>query len=132
MKLGRLRSVHGTYFHHLFLLKRLVGKINLFSPDHVSLLVHRTFNISIPRHHIPSDVWEFAYGPAENDPEFGPKASAVEDDVDMESNTTDQPAETTAEDEGPDSIGRWIHHSTSETMGGQDGFVEFTVVGYGI
>jgi hypothetical protein len=27
--------------------------------------------VSIPRHHIPADQWEFEYGPAENDPEFG-------------------------------------------------------------
>ena len=26
-------------------------------------------NASIPRHHIPSESWEFEYGPAENDPE---------------------------------------------------------------
>ncbi|KAG6816968.1 hypothetical protein H0H87_001283 [Tephrocybe sp. NHM501043] len=53
----------------------LVGKVNLCSPDHVSLLLHRTFNVSIPRHHIPKDEWEFEYGPAENDPEFGPEAN---------------------------------------------------------
>ncbi|KAF8894143.1 hypothetical protein BD779DRAFT_1505440 [Infundibulicybe gibba] len=55
----------------------LAGKINLCSPDHISLLLHRTFNISIPRHHIPEDRWEFIYGPAENDPEFGPDAQEV-------------------------------------------------------
>ena len=49
----------------------LAGKINLCSPDHISLLVHRTFNVSIPRHHITTDSYEFEYGPAENDPEFG-------------------------------------------------------------
>jgi hypothetical protein len=27
--------------------------------------------VSIPQHHIPADQWEFEYGQAENDPEFG-------------------------------------------------------------
>jgi hypothetical protein len=47
------------------------GKINLCSPDHISLLIHRTFNVSILRHHLPFEEYEFEYGPAENDPEFG-------------------------------------------------------------
>ncbi|KAJ7072417.1 hypothetical protein C8F01DRAFT_1103938 [Mycena amicta] len=40
---------------------KLTGKISLCSPDHVSLLLHRTFNVSIPRKHIPSE-WVFEPG----------------------------------------------------------------------
>ncbi|GLB37135.1 putative SHS2 domain found in N terminus of Rpb7p/Rpc25p/MJ0397 [Lyophyllum shimeji] len=98
---------------------KLVGKVNLCSPDHVSLLLHRTFNVSIPRHHIPKGEWEFEYGPAENDPEFGPEASA-EADVTEEG--------TTGQAEGGGG-GKWVHHSTNEKLGGSDGYLEFTVIG---
>ncbi|KIM69314.1 hypothetical protein SCLCIDRAFT_104057 [Scleroderma citrinum Foug A] len=95
---------------------KLVGKINLCSPDHVSLLVHRIFNVSIPRHHIPQDQWTFEYGPAENDPEFGAGR-----------------AEAQGHDETPnasgDSSGQWAHHLTGEKLGSPDGYLEFTVIG---
>ncbi len=99
-----------------------VGKVNLCSPDHISLLVHRTFNVSIPRHHIPADQWEFEYGPAENDPEFGMDA-----DVEVEGAEED----TTATQETEDS-GRWVHKLTGAKLGGADGHLELTVVGYEI
>lgn len=94
-----------------------VGKVNLCSPDHVALLVHRTFNVSIPRHHIPSDQWEFEYGPAENDPEFSAEvAPDIADDAGSGANV--------------ESGGRWVHGITAAKLGGEDGYVEFTVVGY--
>ena len=93
--------------------------MNLCSPDHISLLVHRTFNVSIPRHHIPVEQWDFEYGPAENDPEFGATARGEE---------------ALAEDAGSaevvvDSGGRWIHKVTGTKLGGEKGDLEFTVVG---
>ncbi|KAF9263441.1 hypothetical protein L218DRAFT_973215 [Marasmius fiardii PR-910] len=91
---------------------KLVGKINLCSPDHISLLVHKTFNVSIPRHHIPTDQCAFEYGPAENDPEFG--ADAQEEGVEKETQN---------------SGGRWINKSTDVRLGEPDGRLEFTVVG---
>ncbi|TFY65227.1 hypothetical protein EVJ58_g2109 [Rhodofomes roseus] len=96
---------------------KLVGKVNLCSPDHVALLVHRTFNVSIPRHHIPTDQWEFEYGPAENDPEFGaePAQDAIND--------------TNGGAASMDSGGRWVHSTTMSKLGEEDGFIEFTVVG---
>ena len=66
--------------------------------------MHRTFNVSIPRHHITTDSYEFEYGPAENDPEFAPEADA-------------------------ESEGRWVDRATGERLGGDDGAVEFTVTG---
>ena len=98
------------------------GKINLSSPDHISLLVHRTFNVSIPRHHITTDSYEFEYGPAENDPEFGAgqdgaaEGGAAEADADAEGRI--------------DGGGRWVHKSTGTRLGDPDGTLEFTVVGY--
>ncbi|KAF9051047.1 hypothetical protein BDZ89DRAFT_1098578 [Hymenopellis radicata] len=81
----------------------LEGRISVCSPDHISILVQRTFNVSIPRHHIPLD-WEFEYGPADNDPEFGP---------DDEQNG-----------------GRWVHKTTREPMGKDTArYLQFTVIG---
>ncbi|ESK88455.1 dna-directed rna polymerase i complex subunit rpa43 [Moniliophthora roreri MCA 2997] len=97
---------------------KLEGKINLCSPDHISLLVHKTFNVSIPRHHIPTDSYVFEYGPAENDPEYGAGAQDIEGE-----------AGKTEESGGGGGGGRWIHHLTSSTLGAPDGTLEFTVIG---
>lgn len=103
-----------------------MAKVNLCSPDHVSLLLHRTFNVSIPRHHIPKGEWEFEYGPAENDPEFGPdendRAENSKDEAEGESSLTKQ--------ERDGGGGKWVHHLTNEKLGGAEGFLEFTVIGY--
>jgi len=102
---------------HIFVKHNVtVGKINLCSPDHISLLVHRTFNVSIPRHHIPADTWEFEYGPAENDPEFGLAAQEGDED-------DSQAVEHSS------SGGRWIHKVTGEVLDGSKGLLEFTVIG---
>lgn len=110
----------------------LDGKVNLCSPDHISLLVHRTFNVSIPRHHIPTDQWEFEYGPAENDPEFG-LTTVEESHVD---GVTEEPAVSTeiqeqgrVENENVEKGGRWVHKVTGDRLGGASGSLRFTVVG---
>ena len=91
-----------------------VGKVNLCSPDHISLLVHRTFNVSIPRRHIPLEDWEFEYGAAENDPEFGHEEGRdFQDD---------------AEEMNQDTAGKWVHRVTGESLASK--VVEFTVIGY--
>jgi len=80
--------------------------------------------VSIPRHHIPTDHWEFEYGPAENDPEFG----NVDDDMDADASTDPK-----ADDAGiagvTDQRGRWVHKVTGNLLGGKDRWLEFTVVG---
>jgi len=84
--------------------------------------VHRIFNVSIPRHHIPSDQWEFEYGPAENDPEFG---DVETDDVDV-----DTTAEVQGDDaQATDQRGRWVHRITGDRLGGKHRRLQFTVVG---
>ncbi|KAI1781592.1 hypothetical protein LXA43DRAFT_1055861 [Ganoderma leucocontextum] len=95
---------------------KLSGKINLCSPDHISLLVHRTFNVSIPRHHITTDSYEFEYGPAENDPEFG-----VAEDEKAEGERAQEDMEHGG--------GRWVHKITGTRLGDADSYLEFTVVG---
>jgi DNA-directed RNA polymerase I subunit RPA43 len=99
----------------------LDGRVTLSSPDHVSLLVHRTFNVSIPRHHIPADQWEFEYGPAENDPEFGGEDDRMDVDI-TDVNGDDEHA--------TDQRGRWVHKVTGDRVGGQDRWLRFTVVRY--
>lgn len=111
----------------------VAGRINLCSPDHISLLVHQTFNVSIPRHHIPTDIWEFEYGPAENDPEFGPLAIHGEKtDIQTPAMELDVPIGTPGDNtaaNGEEAAGIWIHKTTGDRLGGREGFLEFTVIG---
>ncbi|KAF7376075.1 DNA-directed RNA polymerase I subunit rpa43 [Mycena sanguinolenta] len=95
---------------------KLVGKINLCSPDHISLLLHRTFNVSIPRHHIPTDEWEFEHAPADADAAEANAASGDE-------------AEPPNESEENEEEGRWVHKITGKRLGGKDGYLEFAVIG---
>jgi len=67
--------------------------------------------VSIPRHHIPVDTWQFEHGPAENDPEYGPHVFG--------SNQNEM-----------DGQGRWRHSITGAILGGSDDYLEFIVVGY--
>ncbi|KAG2016009.1 hypothetical protein CC2G_009225 [Coprinopsis cinerea AmutBmut pab1-1] len=107
---------------------KMKGRIILSSPDHISLLVHRTFNVSIPRHHIPSDEWEFEYGPAENDPEFGADAADEEGQAEGETEGVKEGEEQPVKTEEA-STGKWVHRTTGERLGGTDKKVEFTVIG---
>lgn len=116
------------------LLRITAGKVNLCSPDHVSLLVHNVFNASIPRHHIPSESWEFEYGPAENDPEYAVEEPTVDDGlkdggVKMAEGTEQTPHEQDHPAASTSSGGRWVHNLTGDKIGGKSGYVEFTVIG---
>jgi len=110
------------------------GKVNLCSPDHVSLLVHSVFNASIPRHHIPSESWEFEYGPAENDPEGAIEGQTTENskggDVEMTEEAVQKPHEPERPEASTLSGGKWVHSLTGDMIGGRSGYVEFTVIGY--
>ncbi|KAJ7925219.1 hypothetical protein B0H13DRAFT_1975542 [Mycena leptocephala] len=89
---------------------KLVGKINLCSPDHISLLLHRTFNVSIPRHHIPTDEWEFEHELA---------------DVDSVDAASEADSPNDPDGEG----GKWVHKITGKRLGGKNGYLEFVVIG---
>ncbi|CAK5281498.1 unnamed protein product [Mycena citricolor] len=97
---------------------KLVGKINLSSPDHVSLLLHRTFNVSIPRHHIPADDWEFEQGPSEDDP---PEDASNEE--------VDEAADENAEERV---TGRWVRKDSGQKLGAESRYLEFTVIGLAV
>ena len=149
------------YYYHP-LLPYAAGRIKLCSPDHIAILIHRTFNVSIPRHHIPTDNWEFEYGtleeeeetPNSNDPNTATTDSQENQNPNDEEsgnsksvrfdNTTDtgssDPTEAvvdkdkdSTEDElGEPSLGYWVHKVTGEKLGDKNGQLEFTVIGYRI
>ncbi len=87
----------------------------------------QTFNVSIPRHHIETEIWEFQYGPAENDPEHGPFAVEKEEDVNGDAMLID----ATRSDGDEETVvgGEWSHHLTGEKLGGTEGILHFTVIG---
>lgn len=126
-RIGSRMSEFPEYFMSIQALIRTFeeGRIILSSPDHISLLVHRTFNVSIPRHHIPPKLWEFEYGPAENDPEFGQE---VEEQEEGEGGEDKEEGEGNSKTEEA-STGKWVHRSTGERLGGTDRKLEFTVIG---
>ncbi|KAH9007965.1 hypothetical protein EDB83DRAFT_2212827 [Lactarius deliciosus] len=100
----------------------LYGRVTLSSPDHISLLVHRTFNVSIPRHHIPTDQWEFEYGPVEDNPEFRGADDVIDVDITTDAHGDDVQA--------ADQRGHWVHKVTGDRLGGKDRWLQFTVVGF--
>jgi DNA-directed RNA polymerase I subunit RPA43 len=95
------------------------GRINLCSPDHISLLVHRTFNVSILHQHLPFEEYEFEYGPVENDPEFGVRVASE----------ATPPGLGMEEDQGVRDPGRWVHRKSGVPLGGIERAIEFTIIG---
>jgi DNA-directed RNA polymerase I subunit RPA43 len=93
------------------------------------------FNASVPRHHIPSESWEFEYGPAENDPEVAleEEPTTREDpsggDVEMAEGVEQTPDKSDHPEASTSSGGRWVHNMTGDMVGGKSGYVEFTVIG---
>ena len=77
--------------------------------------------MSIPRHHIPTESYEFEYGPAENDPEYGT--------VHQKETGGEGADGEAAQEEQVESGGRWVHALTGTKLGEADGHLEFTVVG---
>ena len=93
--------------------------------------MHRTFNVSIPRHHIPKAQWVFEYGPAENDPEYGAGARGGDEaDITMQESEGDVVPGEDAEAPTPEeSGGRWVDALTGLPLGGKTGTLDFTVIG---
>jgi hypothetical protein len=89
----------------------LDGTHSLSSPSHISLLFSKTFNISIPLQHIPTDTLEFEH-------------TAPEDDADLDSED-----ELDLNDTGVDEVGRWKRKSDGKLLGEGGKGVKFTVIG---
>ncbi|KAG8919138.1 hypothetical protein FRC00_011700, partial [Tulasnella sp. 408] len=111
------------------------GQVILFSPDHIALLVNRTFNVSIPARHIPDDEYEFDYQPNEL---YGPingvggRSGMVPEETDGDEtlkDSTQSQHEPEVDDPQIDAMGKWVKCDTRERVGGSNLMVEFTVVG---
>ncbi|WVR03528.1 hypothetical protein IAU60_000520 [Kwoniella sp. DSM 27419] len=97
--------------------QKLYGTHSLSSPSHLSLLFSKTFNVSIPLQHIPTDLYEFEH--------------------------TDEAADSDSEDEGEDEdevggfgidggveeVGRWKEKATGKALGEAGKGIKFTVIG---
>jgi hypothetical protein len=97
----------------------------------MSLLVHRTFNVSIPTSHIPQlqegredgstgeETFQFVFGAAK---------TAQEEDQEMVDGEGDVISYALPEEEK----GNWVSSWTGHPISGSDGSrsVEFTVIGY--
>ncbi|WWC58225.1 uncharacterized protein I303_100763 [Kwoniella dejecticola CBS 10117] len=93
--------------------QKLYGTHSLSSPSHLSLLFSKTFNVSIPLHHIPTDLYEFEH--------------------------TDEAADSDSEDEEEEGfilgngivedVGRWKEKSTGKSLGDGGKGIKFTVIG---
>jgi len=94
------------------------GRISLCSPDHISLLVHHTFNISIPRHHIPVEEYDFIWATPDNAP-------PLDDETEPAPAAEDLPLQQLSKD-----VDHWAHRETGDLIGDEDGCLEFTVIGY--
>lgn len=89
------------------------GTHSLSSPSHISLLVNRTFNVSIPLQHIPLDVYAFeATDEADSD------ASSDEDGDALGLGTGEV-----------EEVGRWRNTKTGKLLGEDGANVKFTVIG---
>ncbi|GAA5961189.1 hypothetical protein JCM8115_005861 [Rhodotorula mucilaginosa] len=137
---------------------KLVGTLTLASASHVSLLLHNLFNASIPVSHIPTDTWEWdpdfpvppvvlerrnaalplkqvvsdvvekANEAAKIDEEEGGGAGAATEELEK---TAEEQEEAAKEEEEAEFAERgwWVHRKSREPLGGQDGRLEFTLVG---
>lgn len=116
----------------LTILKLSAAKVKISSTDHIGLLAHDVFNVSIPKHHIPSSEFVFQHGPAENDPTFGSAAAAW--GAAPSPNALGGAASGLGSGawgvEGEDAaVGIWVGADGGQVLGGESGIVEFTVVG---
>lgn len=135
-----------------------VGTLTLASASHVSLLLHNLFNASIPVSHIPTDTWEWdpdfpvppvvlerrnaalplkqvvsdvvekANEAAKVDEEEGRGADAANEELEKVVEDQEEAAKEEEEAEFAER-GWWVHRKSREPLGGQDGRLEFTLVG---
>lgn len=96
------------------------GTHSLSSPSHLSLLLNKTFNISIPLQHIPLDQYEFeATDPADEE---------EQDSEDEDDDEADFGGFGMAK--GVEEVGRWKVKSTGKLVGEGGKGIKFTVIGY--
>lgn len=95
----------------------LRGTVRLCGPDHVGLILHETFNCSVPRWGLDEGLWEFVQGHNDGGEDgWGNDASGWGN----EGSSGQWLGET----------GWWNERRTGARLGGNEGRVDFTVVGY--
>jgi len=103
---------------------KLVGTHSLSSPSHISLLLYKTFNVSIPISHIPTEHYEF-------DHSIGTKKltrSGTPSTVDSEDSDSELDDDEEEGGEHSQDLGRWVDKRTGRVVGDDDEGVMFTVV----
>ncbi|KAK8845505.1 hypothetical protein IAR55_006218 [Kwoniella newhampshirensis] len=91
--------------------QKLYGTHSLSSPSHLSLLFSKTFNVSIPLQHIPTDLYEFEH-------------TDEADDLSSDSEDEDEDIGGAVHD-----VGRWKEKSTGGLLGEGGKGIKFTVIG---
>jgi DNA-directed RNA polymerase I subunit RPA43 len=99
-----------------------VGTHSLSSPSHISLLLYKTFNVSIPISHIPTERYEFDHSIATKPARSGTPSTVDSADSDSELEDEEEGGEHAQE------VGRWVDKSTGKVLGEDDEGVMFTVV----
>ncbi|OCF36187.1 hypothetical protein I316_02060 [Kwoniella heveanensis BCC8398] len=96
--------------------QKLYGTHSLSSPSHLSLLFSKTFNISIPLQHIPTDLYEFEH------------TDEAQDDSDSEDEDHDDDGDAFGVSAVED-VGRWKEKATGKSLGEGGKGIKFTVIG---
>ncbi|KAM0792903.1 hypothetical protein ACM66B_002664 [Microbotryomycetes sp. NB124-2] len=134
--------------------QKISGSPTLSTPSHISLLLHDLFNASIPATHIDSDVYYFdseypvpdavqqrqklefptaepvAQQKQDEEAETKDEQEAEDDDVDEEEEEGKRIADQVEEEEQMyRQYGWWLRKDNQEPLGGQEGRIEFTIVG---
>ncbi|WWD22458.1 hypothetical protein CI109_106949 [Kwoniella shandongensis] len=91
--------------------QKLYGTHSLSSPSHLSLLFSKTFNVSIPLQHIPTDFYEFEH---------------TDEADDLSSDSEDEDDDLVV---GVHDVGRWKEKSSGKLLGEGGKGIKFTVIG---
>lgn len=96
----------------------IVGRINLQSEDHIGLLIYGTFNASIPKSRIPSTIFEWKIN----------EENVEEESTKSDSEESEAAVEPVSEERTRTQYGEWINKETGDSIGGEDGTLEFNVM----
>ncbi|KAI9351680.1 hypothetical protein BD770DRAFT_393836 [Pilaira anomala] len=97
---------------------KLVGRINLQSEDHIGLLIYGTFNASIPKSRIPSTIFEWKIN----------EENVEEESTKSDSEESEAAVEPVSEERTRTQYGEWVNKETGDSIGGEDGTLEFNVM----
>ncbi|WVF66130.1 hypothetical protein IAT40_000869 [Kwoniella sp. CBS 6097] len=97
--------------------QKLYGTHSLSSPSHLSLLFSKTFNISIPLQHIPTDLYEFEH------------TDEAADDSDSENGDDNDDDGDAFGVSAVEDVGRWKEKATGKSLGEGGKGIKFTVIG---